>query len=400
MPTQHRGIKLLELADGRHVARFIDPISRRQVQVSLDRLGLTNARSRRLWAIAKTKVLQALRAQVSLDGTAGRVTVKNSQTDYLDGFDNRNSRSAKQPALASITAFLADRSILEVQDITAPLLAAWGDHVRRPGNPHLPSTRNWHLLAVGAWLRWCRRRGLTPRLTDDAIKDSLRRQKAPRDAIEVLRPAQVRDLLKSLLAHDATERDQIGAFALMVLLTGCRFSEAMGLSWAEVDLEAQVLRLSSGRTKTKTAREVTLAECPAALALLGTLRLRGGHGRVFPGITRGAAEAARTRLVRDYGAPTWTWHMLRRTCGSLLVCGGILGSAGPFLTAKRLGHSVAVSEKHYLGAILGLPKDATTIEQAAGIEAEAKAIIRAVGQMHGPTQAAADVGDLRRHVLA
>jgi hypothetical protein len=70
---------------------------------------------------------------------------------------------------------------------------------------------------------------------------------------------------------------------------------------------------------------------------------------------------------------------LRRTCGSLLVCSNVYGGgAAPFLTAKRLGHGIAVSERHYLGAITGLPKNATTIEQAGGFEVEAQTIVRAV----------------------
>ena len=51
------------------------------------------------------------------------------------------------------------------------LVTSWGDFIRRPGNRHRVSTSNWYLVATAAWIRWARRRGMTPRVTDDMIKE-------------------------------------------------------------------------------------------------------------------------------------------------------------------------------------------------------------------------------------
>ncbi len=379
---RHRGVKLLALKNGdRYVARWRDPITRKQVQADMQPLGLTNATTRRLWAIQKATDLRTLKARIARGGSArDRQTIVEAQADYLAMFGNANSRSCKLPPLASIAAALAAVGITDVQDITAPSLAAWGDHVRRPANEHAISTRNWHLAACAAWLRWCRRRGVLPRVFDDEIKDGLRRTKAPRDPITVLQPAQIRKLLAACIAHDQNEDKEVAPFVLLVLLTGCRYMEAQGLAWAEVDASEKCIRLASGRSKNKLARTITLPETPTALELLGALRLRGGgKGRVFPWLDRRLGETLRGRLTDDYDAPVgWTWHQLRRTCGSLLVCSGVLGAAGVFLTAKRCGHSVQVAERHYLGAMTNLPKDAASLEHAGGFEAEARAIVRAV----------------------
>ena len=85
-------------------------------------------------------------------------------------------------------------------------------------------------------------------------------------------------------------------------------------------------------------------------------------------LSRDKAEAARRRLIKKYGAPVFTWHDLRRTCGTYLTCSpGIFGGASAAMSAKRLGHSVVVAERKYVGRIHIHPR-ATSLEQAMGIE--------------------------------
>ena len=383
---RHRGVKFLRLADGRVVVRWRDPVTRKQVQRDCAPLGLTRADLRRRWAVAKAAELAKLRGAIALgSGVAALVTIEKSQSDYVATFANENTSKTKASPLADLAEYLAQQGAKSVQDITPPMLAAWGNHVRRPANPHIVGTRNLHLAVAGAWLRWARELGQLPRCTPENIKAALKRQKAAREPIEVLRPQQVRDVLRSCIAHDEAEREQVAPLALLLLLTGMRYAEGAELLWGEVDLEAKAIRLPAARVKTKAARTVTLAECPTVLELLGALRLRGGgNGRVF-GIKRTVAEKLRLRTISDYKAPTWDWRTLRRTCGSAIACAGVLGPGSPFLAAKRAGHSVAIAERHYLGVYSDLPRDATTIEQALGIEAEAKAILRSVAGVRSET---------------
>ena len=77
-----------------------------------------------------------------------------------------------------------------------------------------------------------------------------------------------------------------------------------------------------------------------------------------------------TRLRDDYGAPPkFSLQVLRSTCGTFLTnAPGIFGAASAYRSARQLGHSVAIAEKHYLGLVRGISPTAGTLEAAMGIE--------------------------------
>lgn len=178
------------------------------------------------------------------------------------------------------------------------------------------------------------------------------------------------------MRHDAAHDDgkghkhpPIADFVTAALLSGMRFNELATLRWEHIDLEAGEIRLPYTSTKTGHARTVGLRESPILASLLARRKLAGiGDGWVFGPMRRDVAEAARKRLVRVYGAPRFTWHDLRRTCGTFLTCApAIYGAASAFLSAKRLGHGVAVAERHYAGQLNNVAREATTLEAAMGI---------------------------------
>ena len=73
-------------------------------------------------------------------------------------------------------------------------------------------------------------------------------------------------------------------------------------------------------------------------------------------------------MMKTYGAPTFDWQLLRSTCGTYLTnAPGIFNAATVFMSAKQLGHSVAVAERHYLGVHRGIPREAHTLEAAMGL---------------------------------
>ena len=81
--------------------------------------------------------------------------------------------------------------------------------------------------------------------------------------------------------------------------------------------------------------------------------------------------------------------MLRRSCGSYLTCApAIYGAASAFMSARRLGHGVAVAEKNYLGSVKDISPEAKTLEQAMGIEAQVEEILQRAGQRKTRTAAA------------
>ncbi len=141
--------------------------------------------------------------------------------------------------------------------------------------------------------------------------------------------------------------------------------------------------------KTKQARQIDLIVSPVLARLLGMLQLRtGGSVYVFgdaenavtgetePALTYELLKAARRRLVREYGAPAFSWQRLRVTCGTFLAnAPGIFGAASAYREAKQLGHSVTVAERHYLG-VVHISPDARTLEEAMGVD---KLLPRALG---------------------
>jgi integrase len=378
---KHRGVKLLTLPDGRNVARYKDPLTGRQKQESLDLLGLTSIKAREQWAIAKLKLIKATRLEQSLT-TGGllpvKVTIEQSVGDFLGRHANQNTRVNQTSAMNNVAMFLTKKGVKHTLNITVAHIAEYRDHVKRPGSPYAATTRALHLVITAAWLKWCIDRGSLTMAKHEDIKRLLKRDKLASDAIVILQPKELRQLLASCIEHDKNESVKVAPLVLTTLLTGCRFGEAAGLTWAEIDVEDKSIKLDSARTKTKTHRTIKLTETPSVPALFAALGLSGRKGKVFKHITRSAAESARKRLANYDAPPGWTWHTLRRTCGSLCVNAAIYGKASPFRTAKRLGHSLAVAERSYLGTITGLPKNCETIEEAAGIQTLADAIVRSV----------------------
>ena len=123
-----------------------------------------------------------------------------------------------------------------------------------------------------------------------------------------------------------------------------------------------------GGSATKRTGVIGLEISPALRELLATMRPKNARGGVW-GLTRDQAKAAAKRLAR-HGAPdAWSWQVLRSSCGTYLTNSpGIFGAASAYRSAKQLGHSVAVAERHYVGVLRGIPREATTLEAAMQIE--------------------------------
>jgi len=382
----HRGVRIMQLADGRTVARWSDPLGGAQRQQSLDSLGLRTRDERASWAAAKAAELNALRRAAALGSVeARREDVAASVASYLESVAHQPTRTSKQQPLRDFVAWSTENRLPTLADLTGPRLMRWRDYVLSPArSKHAPSTRSQWLVASGIFLRWALRRGLCPRLSSDTIGAACRRAPVPRDPIEILRQPQLRLFLQACLAHDQDprRRRKVAAFALCVLLSGCRLVEGLDLQWSEIDLQAGEIRLPAARTKTRTGRTITFRETPSLGALLTVMRQRAGDdqakGRVFYWLeVRTWQEALRVAVKGAPGLDLST-HTLRRTAGSFLTCApGIYGGASAFLSAKRLGHGVDMAERCYVGVLRDLPADARTLEAAAGIEDLAAAIVDA-----------------------
>ncbi len=263
-----------------------------------------------------------------------------------------------------------------------------------------PHTINGELRKVGTALRYLADCDLFARVSHDDIRRACKPLPAPVERKDYLKTAELKRLFAAVKRHDAQavrrretwtgQRpfDPVGPFLAFVLLTGMRRGEALALTWDDLDLDAldangnkvgEIYVRASG-SKTSKARTVGLEVSPALRRLLAAQRLAtGGKGKVWPQ-SKGGAVAAHKRLVEEFGAPErFNWQILRVTCGTYLSnAPAIYGSASAFFSARQLGHSVEVAQKHYVGLIRGIPKDAHDLESAMQIGKEVDAVIGAV----------------------
>ena len=432
--SAHPGVGLLAPI-GRHGwrAKYRDPDSGRVVRVSLDPHTARTLETRAAWAKAKSKELARRRGQ--LESGAPRATGA-SIADALAKFVaacahlRPRTREVYRRMTVHLTQWCAAEGLKSFDQFTrahavrfresviatprfAPVRkGAPGEHVAT-SIPRAAETTNKVLRSVVTCLRYLGSIDLLPRCTSDDISRGLKRVIVPHEQLTFMKPHELRTLLGSALRHDRATFGQtrgeraaadsgktpkhpvIAPFTAAAILTGMRFGELHDLMWDAVDLDAPddagnpvgEIRIGAA-SKTHRSRSVDLSVSPMLRQLLAALKLRtGGAGRVF-GLTRGEAITARDRLGDFYGAPkVFDWQCCRRTTGTVLTnAAGIFGSASAYRSARQLGHSVTVAEKHYLGLLKGLPRDARSIEAAVGIEAELRQIVEAVtiGRMNTP----------------
>ena len=153
-----------------------------------------------------------------------------------------------------------------------------------------------------------------------------------------------KDELKRLVAALDTfpDRNIAGALALM-MLTGCRKTEALTATWDQFDIEAGVWTKPSHHTKQKRVHRVPLNA--AAVQLLQTLPRTGRH--VFPGRVEGQPlqdiKKAWETLRQAAQVPDLRMHDLRHSYASMLASQNL---SLPII-GQLLGHTQAQTTKRY-----------------------------------------------------
>jgi integrase len=308
-----------------------------------------------------------------------------------------------ESAIRTFTAWASTSGVLTVADLTARSLASFRAHavaaprrekakggsrhdVVSTGKRRSAEAVNGQVRVVKTMLEALRRAGRLPELSSDDITDNLRLLTVERSRPAPLRPAALRSLLAACVLHDADDHAPIGPLVVAMLLGGFRLGEALRLEWDDIDFDEMTVLVVAG--KTGHERTVDMSVSPALARLFKQMRgKRPKSGRVFD-FTQPTALDARQRLIEEYGAPPFLWSTrnsrpgersaptLRSTCGCYLTCApSIFHGASAFHSAARLGHSVKVAERHYLGVLRKIPKKAKTVEAAMEIEAELSAIL-------------------------
>lgn len=160
-----------------------------------------------------------------------------------------------------------------------------------------------------------------------------------------LSPAELARLGKVLSEHEADRPIIVGAMRLL-LLTGARRGEVLGLRWDEIDYEAPCLRLPDSKTGAKTIP----LHAPALEVLADMAKLRQeGNPHVFPGQKIGGHLTVLQKVWAEWraeaGLDDVRIHDFRHTFASvgasggtsLVILGSILGHADQ-ATTQRYGH--------------------------------------------------------------
>jgi integrase len=424
---RHPGVTLIKPEPDRRIgwrARWRDPDSGKVVKETLD-VGLRTAELREEWAARKSKALAKRRLELEAGAHRETGTAFEKALDrYFEDHDHLRAGTlgiyrhaagkvkawAKGAGLKSADELrgpnlVALRASLAKQRAPAPARGGKRGERRATGRARAPTTVNRDLRAVRTILGYVRKLGLLPYISSDDLADGLERLPVSHEENVFLKPAELRTLLDSALEHDAAVyvmtreehagRRPLGSTAkyqsiapcvMAAILTGMRYSELVTLDWSQVDLDALdndgnacgEIHLTSA-TKTRRARTIDLSVSPALRRLLEAMQKQKAKGRVF-GLTHDAAKSAARRMNAEYGAPErWTWQVLRSTCGSYLTnAPGIFGAASAYRSAKQLGHSVQVAERHYVGVIRGIPSTARTLEAAMQIAEDVERVIEVV----------------------
>jgi integrase len=233
---------------------------------------------------------------------------------------------------------------------------------------------NWHAALLKTGALSSRTIGHAHRVLHKALADALRHELIVRNPASVVSPPKVTASEVAILTADqvqaalAAMRDTVIYPQIVVLLsTGIRRGELMGLQWADLDLDAGKLRIERAIEKTKThglrikqpktkhgrrsislpasAIEILKAHRKAALEL----RVQLGIGKLPPeAFVFGTIEGKPRdpdRITQDWkrftaarGLPRVTLHALRHSHASALIASG----ADPVTVSRRLGHGSPV----------------------------------------------------------
>lgn len=198
---------------------------------------------------------------------------------------------------------------------------------------------------LAAMLAWAKTRGIiqdNPAERVEKFKDG-RRERYLTDEEAARLWVAVGDLKDQ--KKDGITAEQAAAFKLL-MLTGARRGEILGLRWPEVDLRRKMLLLPPFRHKSGgNARPKSIPLPEAAVEILQTLTRNGEH--VFAtGLTDAPMtppKRAWAKVLAKAEVENASFHVLRHTLASFAIADG----ASLYVVGKALGHAKAETTQRY-----------------------------------------------------
>lgn len=164
--------------------------------------------------------------------------------------------------------------------------------------------------------------------------------------------------------YEATKDTWLGPVVRLLLGSGLRLGEAVGLNQGDVDLERGFVRLRTSKT-TLRAVPVTDDAVDALRAAIASAPRRGAREPVFFGTRKrdrlrgDSVTHALPRILESAGIGHLTPHALRHGAATLMVADGIhikyvaeqLGHKNPALTAKVYAHVLPEGQRAALASL-------------------------------------------------
>lgn len=322
-------------------------------------------------AEASRNLLSAVRAALHVrpdNGFSARTTLEEAARGWLQMFEGLVARGTRSPSTLDEYRYLVDRVVvpgvgsLRLGEITAPRLDTFVQAVLNDRGYASAKQARSVLSGICGWL--VRRGALQFNPVRDLTPLELDRDRTAR-AFSV---EELRGWLALLDASSFAHRHDLPELARFMLATGLRLGEALGVTWADLDLTAgsvgvrrTIVRvkgtgLVAKRVKSSASeRGLLLPSWCVELLRARRVRLGAFEGPVFPDARGGWRDRSNVgkafRQVR--GGSEFEWvktHTYRKTVATLLDQSG----ASARMIADQLGHSrVSMTQDVYLGRRAG-----------------------------------------------
>jgi integrase len=227
-----------------------------------------------------------------------------------------------------------------------------------------PTLANRAIATISSLCSWCEKHDLRPQHSNPCTGRLVERY-GENQRKRYLTPQEYGRLGKALRA--AERRKTASPIALkairLMLLTGCRPAEIVGLRWAEVDIKGAVLRLADSKTGAKTVHLP-----PEGVTLLRGWTRFAGQPFVFPGTGRRVVGAHLVNVSKP-------WAVLRKAA-KLDNCRLYDAARHSFASVAMSAHGHSLS---VVGELLGHSQQATTKRYAHLHDAVARQAVTAIG---------------------
>ncbi|KIQ19822.1 tyrosine-type recombinase/integrase [Rhodococcus sp. MEB064] len=280
------------------------PVTRYQVTVDAGVNSLTGRRQQVRRRYRTEREARAALAEIGHQATTGQfvakstVTVKALCDNYVAGKHRLRETSRSKllydlaPLIERHGAMLAQRLRKEHVDQLVTDLRSGGTHtakgrVRRPWGS---AAVNKFVSTVSQVLGDAARQGLVPR----NVAEHVDRVEQDSEGIETYTEAEVSDLLSAITG------DRL-AHAWELALSGLRRGEVAGLRWADVDLDAGILRVTNNRV---SAGGRTVENAPKSAASARELPM---PERMVAVLRAGRARQAKERLALGRAGGDWEY---------------------------------------------------------------------------------------------